>query len=55
MPDGGVEPRVLVFPLRVPYAEMLDAQAGVADTRTPPAVAPLTIEHAPIEGPEPPS
>lgn len=52
MPDGGVEPRVLVFPLRVPYAGMLDAQAGVADTRTP-AAAPMTVEQPPVEGPEP--
>jgi hypothetical protein len=51
MPDGGIEPRVLVFPLRVPYAGMLDAQAGVADTRTP-AAPPITVEQAPIEGPE---
>lgn len=51
MPDGGVEPRVLVFPLVVPYAGMLDAQAGVADTRTPEA-EPLTVEQAQIEGPE---
>ena len=49
--DGGVEPRILAFPLRVPYAGMLDAQAGVADTRTPEAT-PLTVEQAPIEGPE---
>lgn len=53
MPDGGIESRVLVFPLRVPYGEMLDAQAGVADTRTP-AAAPTTIEYPPVEGPEPP-
>jgi hypothetical protein len=53
-PDGGVEPRVLVIPLRVPYTEMLDARAGVADTRTP-AAAPMTFEQSPIEGPEPPS
>lgn len=51
-PGGGVEPRVLVFPLRVPYAGMLDAQAGVADTRTPAAASAMTVEQAPIEGPE---
>jgi hypothetical protein len=52
MPDGGVEPRVLVFSLRVPYAGMLDAQAGVADTRTPAAEPPMTLEQPAVEGPE---
>jgi hypothetical protein len=52
MPDGGVEPRVLAFPLRVPYAGMLDAQAGVADTRLPTPKG--TLDLGPIEGPEPP-
>jgi hypothetical protein len=54
LPDGGVEPRVLVFTLRVPYEGMLDAQAGVADTRIP-AAAPMTMTiEPPVEGPEPP-
>jgi hypothetical protein len=52
LPDGGVEPRMLAFPLRVPYAGMLDAQAGVADTRVP--TAPSTLDLTPVEGPEPP-
>jgi hypothetical protein len=51
-PGGGVEPRVLVFSLRVPYGEMLDAQAGVIDTRMPPPTPPL--ELGPVEGPEAP-
>lgn len=51
-PGGGVEPRVLVFSLRVPYGEMIDAQAGVADTRVPTPTPPLDL--GPVEGPEAP-
>jgi hypothetical protein len=52
LPDGGVEPRMLAFPLVVPYAGLLDAQAGVADTRLPTPEGTLDLD--PVEGPEPP-
>jgi hypothetical protein len=52
LPDGGVEPRMLVFTLVVPYAGMLDAQAGVADTRVPASSTLLDLSS--VEGPEPP-
>jgi hypothetical protein len=50
---GGVEQRVLVFSLRVPYSDVLDAQAGVADTRLPPATRPLDLDLEAVELPEP--
>jgi hypothetical protein len=47
--DGtDIEPRVLVFSLRVPFEGMIDAHTGVADTRGEPVAA---VELAPIEGP----
>jgi hypothetical protein len=55
-----LEPRVLVFPVWVPYGGMTDVQAGVADTRRPPEQQPLDLSveppaEGPVEGPAPPA